>query len=251
MTGRMRKLSPTKAISHALNSVWTYRQVAVRIAVPWLPVLLLCAIAQVYFGPPDPTAEEMSTAAWVQIATSLISILVISAMSVSWHRFILLDEVGHGIRVDGNVLRYFGNYLLLLIGMAVPFVMAVVLLIVLPASVTFVVPGLLLLWGVFTRLSVKLPAVALGNRAVSFRDAWGVTNGNFWPCLGVLILNGLIVLGGLFVLILMASAIAQIQPVVADLFAMVASLVLQLAFAFINASVLTSLYGYFVERREF
>ena len=57
--------------------------------------------------------------------------------------------------------------------------------------------------------------------------------------------------GGLLALIMVASAIAQVQTTLADLFAMVASLVLQLAYAFINASVLTSLYGYFVERREF
>jgi len=114
-----------------------------------------------------------------------------------------------------------------------------------------VVPVLLRLWGAIMRLSVKLPAVALGNRDYTFRDAWAVTSGNFWPCLGVLVLNGLILFGGLLVLLLVAGTIAQVQPLVADVFAMVASLVLQLAYAFINASVLTSLYGYFVERREF
>ena len=247
----MRKLSPTKAISHALNSVWSYRHVAARIAVPWLPVLLLCAIAQVYFGPPDPMADELTTPAVVQIITSIVSILVISAMSVRWHRFILLDEVSHGIRLDGSSLRYFGNYFLLLLAMAFPFLLAVVMLVLLPAAMTFVVPGLLLLWGIIMRLSVKLPAVALGNRGYSLRDAWAVTSGNFWPCLGVLILNGMILFGGLLVLLLVAGAIAQVQPLLADVFAMVASLVLQLAYAFINASVLTSLYGYFVERREF
>jgi len=67
----MRKLSPPKAITHALNSVWTYRAVAARIAFPWLPALIACAIAQIYAGPPDPAAQELTAAALVQIATSV------------------------------------------------------------------------------------------------------------------------------------------------------------------------------------
>ena len=187
----MRKLSPTKAITHALNSVWTYRKVAARIAFAWLPVLLVCAIAQVYFGPPDPSAQEMTSAALVQIATSLVSLLAISAMSVSWHRFILLDEVGHGLRINANSLRYFGNHFLLLMAMAVPLLLAITTMLLLPAAVTFAIPALLLVWGAVTRLSVKLPAVALGNRNFTFRSAWDATSGNFWPCLGVLVLNGM------------------------------------------------------------
>lgn len=247
----MRKLSPTKAITHALNSVWTYRKVAAHIAFAWLPVLLVCAIAQIYFGPPDPAAQEMTSAALVQIATSLVSLLAISAMSVSWHRFILLDEMGHGLRVNANSLRYFGNYFLLLMAMAVPLLLTIMTLLLLPAAVTFAIPALLLVWGAVTRLSVKLPAIALGNRDFTFRSAWNATSGNFWPCLGVLVLNGMILFGGLLALIVVASGIAQMQPVLGDAFAMLASLVLQITYAFFNASVVTSLYGYFVERREF
>lgn len=247
----MRKLSPPKAITHALNLVWTYRAVAARIAFPWLPALIACAIAQIYAGPPDPAAQELTSATLVQLGTSLVTLIAVSAMSVSWHRFILIDEVGHGLRFGGPALRYFGNYLLLLLGMAVPLLLVVTVMLIIPAAVTFAVPALLLVWGGLTRLSVKLPAVALGRHDFTFRSAWAATAGNFWQCLGVLILNGAILFGGLFALIVVASSLAQIHPMLGEAFAMLASLVLQIAFAFFNASVLASLYGYFVERRDF
>lgn len=247
----MRKLSPPKAITHALNSVWTYRAVAARIAFPWLPALIACAIAQIYVGPPDPAAQELTGAALVQIATSFVTLIAVSAMSVSWHRFILMDEVGHGLQLGRHALRYFGNYLLLLLGMAVPLLVVVTVLLIVPAAVTFALPALLLVWGGLTRLSVKLPAVSLGRHDFTFRSAWSATAGNFWQCLGVLVLNGAILFGGLLGLIVVASGIAQIHPMLGEGFAMLASLVLQIAFAFFNASVLASLYGFFIERRDF
>ena len=53
----MRKLSPFKAVSHALNSVWSYRNVALRIGIVWVPVTLLAGLIELYVGPPDPAAE--------------------------------------------------------------------------------------------------------------------------------------------------------------------------------------------------
>mgnify|MGYP000903181290 CR=1 FL=1 len=163
----MRKLSPTKAITHALNSVWTYRKVAAHIAFAWLPVLLVCAIAQIYFGPPDPAAQEMTSAALVQIATSLVSLLAISAMSVSWHRFILRDEIGPPLRLDRETLRYCINTLIIMLMVLGPILMlALVSLNLPPASSIVLFPAALLLGSIATRLSIKLPAVALGRTDV-------------------------------------------------------------------------------------
>jgi len=130
-------------------------------------------------------------------------------------------------------------------------ILAVTVLLIVPAAVTFALPALLLVWGGLTRLSVKLPAISLGRHDFTFRSAWAATAGNFWQCLGVLVLNGAILFGGLLGLIVVASGIAQIHPMLGEAFAMLASLVLQIAFAFFNASVLASLYGFFVERRDF
>ena len=247
----MRKLSPTKAISHALSSVWNYRQVAARIGFTWLPVLLLCGIAEIYFAPPDVAVDEIPSIPPIQIATFLISLIATSSMSVSWQRFILRDEVGHGLRIDGNVLRYALFTFLLVMAAVLPTALLLATMLLVPAAAILVVPGVALIGGVVTRLSIRFPAIALGDRAFSFADAWKASEGNFWQCLGVFLLSWAITLGGAVVLILLGNGVGQINTALGDFTLTVGITLMQLFYAIFNASVLTSLYGYFVERREF
>jgi len=247
----MRKLSPTKAITHALNSVLNYRQVAARIGLVWLPVLLLTGIAEIYAGPPDPRAETLTPAALVQLASGIVSIIAVCSMAVGWHRFILRDELGPGLRLDGNVMRYAGNTILIMLAMVVPSLLFIVSALVAPAAAAIGLPAVALIGGLVTRLSVKLPAVALGNRGFSFRDAWAATEGNFWQCLGVFLLNSAVMLGGFLLLLLVGGGVGQVSPMLGEFVTTAGSILLQLFFAFFNASVLTSLYGFFVERRDF
>lgn len=247
----MRKLSPLKAISHALSSVWGFRHVAARIGIVWLPVLLIATIAEVYAGPPDPLAEELTGSALVQLLSGVVSIFAVCSMAVSWHRFILRDELGRGLRLDGNVMRYAGNTILIMLVMVLPSLFLAVAVVHTPAAVAVAVPSFVLLGGVITRLSVKLPAVALGNRNFSFRDAWAASEGNFWPCVGVFLLNSAIILAGFLLLVMIGGALDQVNSALGQFVETAGSIVLQLFYAFFNASVLTSLYGYFVERRDF
>jgi len=247
----MRKLSPTKAISHALNSVWNYRQVAARIALPWLPLLLLCSIAEVYFAPPEAAPGEIPSIPPIQIATFLVSLIATSSMAVSWQRFILRDEVSRGLRIDGNVLRYAGFNFLLLIATIIPSVLLLALALVESSAAVLALPAVVLIGGIVTRLSIRFPAISLGNHAFTFRDAWRASAGNFWQCLGVFALSWALTLGGLFILILGGSALSQVNGALGDLAVTVAVIVMQLFYAIFNASIFTSLYGFFVERREF
>lgn len=247
----MRKLSPTKAISHALNSVWNYRQVAARIALPWLPLLLLCGIAEVYFAPPEAAPGEIPSIPPIQIATFLVSLIATSSMAVSWQRFILRDEVSRGLRIDGNVLRYAGFNFLLLIATIIPSVLLLALALVESSAALLALPAVVLIGGIVTRLSIRFPAISLGNHAFTFRDAWRASAGNFWQCLGVFALSWALTLGGLFILILGGSALSQVNGALGDLAVTVAVIVMQLFYAIFNASIFTSLYGFFVERREF
>jgi len=247
----MRKLSPTKAISHALASVWSYRHIAARICLSWLPVLLLCGIAQLYFAPPDTAANEIPSIPPVEVITFFVSLIATSSMAVSWQRFILRDELSRGLRLDGNVLRYALYTFLLLLAAVVPAVLSLAAVLVEPSVAALTLPGVVLLGGVVTRLSVKLPAVALGDRNFTFREAWKASEGNFWPCLGVFLLTWAITLGGLFSLMLVGSGMAQLNSTLGELFITVGVILMQLFYAVFNASVFTSLYGFFVERREF
>ena len=247
----MRKLSPTKAISHALNLVWSYRQVAARIGLGWLPVLLLCGIAEVYFAPPGAAPGEIPSIPPIQIATFIVSLIATSSMAVSWQRFILRDEVSRGLRLDATVLRYAGFSFLLLVATVFPSALLLAMALIAPSAVALALPAVVLIGGAVTRLSIKFPAIALGDRAFRFADAWKASEGNFWQCLGVFLLTWAITLGGLFVLILVGSGIGQMNATLGDLALTVGVILMQLFYAIFNASVFTSLYGFFVERREF
>jgi putative flippase GtrA len=102
-----------------------------------------------------------------------------------------------------------------------------------------------------TRLSIKLPAVALGRSDFTFRDAWTSSADNFWQLLGVFLLNAAIVFGTLLVLILVVNGIGEISPAAAQAVAVVVDTALKLFLTLFNASIFTSLYGFFVERRDF
>ena len=250
----MRKLSPTKAISHALSSVWSYRPVALRIALAWLPVLLLCGLVEVYFAPPDlepVKGEELPSVSPVQVFTFLVSLIATSSMAVSWQRFILRDEVSRGLRIDANVLWYALYTFLLMMAAVVPTAVLLSMALLAPAAGVVALPAAMLIGGIVTRLSIRFPAIALGNRTFTFRDAWTASEGNFWPCLGVFLLNWTITLGGVFILVMVGSGIGQANGLLGNLFITVGLILMQMFYAIFNASVFTSLYGFFVERREF
>lgn len=248
----MRKLIPTKAISHALNAVWGYRAVALRIVIPWLPVIIILSVMEYLVGSPDEEMTGVGPAELMQIASTAVAIAAVSGMSVNWHRFILRDEAPHGMRLDGLMLRYAGNTILTMLPMLVPVMLMVFGIVFFPPLATLAgIPVLLIVGAAVTRLSIKLPAVALGERGFTFRDAWAASAGNFWPCLGVFLLNALILLVFFFALSLVSSLLNLLSPAFAMVFIVVAAGVLQLVYSLLNASILTSLYGYFVERRDF
>ena len=248
----MRKLSPFKAVSHALNSVWSYRAVALRIGMLWVPIMLVVGLVEFYVGRPDPNAQEMTPQALVQLVTGVISIIAVCSMAVSWHRFILRDELPAGLRVDGNVFRYAGNTLLIMLAMLVPgLVFLIFVILASPAVAILGLPVIVLAGGAVTRASIKLPAVALGDTGFGFRDAWKASEGNFWPCAGVFLLNAAILLVIMIVLSMFGELFDRINAGLSIAFQLVAIAFLQLFYAIFNASIFTSLYGFFVERRDF
>ncbi len=248
----MRKLSPFKAVYHALNSVWSYRAVALRIGMVWAPVLLIAGLLEYFSGPAAPATSETMGQAFIEILAGVISIAAVCSMGVSWHRFILRDELRTGLRIDSHVLRYAGNTLLIMLAMLAPSLVLVSLLAFMPAQAAFIGVPLVIVAGVAaTRLSIKLPAVALGNRGFGFREAWAASAGNFWPCAGVFLLNGAIILVMLLALTLVAGFLATVNEALSLVFQLLSLVALQVFYAIFNASIFTSLYGFFVERRDF
>jgi hypothetical protein len=95
-----------------------------------------------------------------------------------------------------------------------------------------------------------MPAVALGRRDFSMGDAWRATRGNSWRMLGLLIL---------FVLCMVLIGVLMLAVTYA--FGLLGTVGLSLAVAIqvmvnwvatiLGVTLLTSLYGFFVEGREF
>ena len=108
-----------------------------------------------------------------------------------------------------------------------------------------------LLGSIATRLSIKLPAVALGRTDFGFREAWNVSEGNFWPLAAVFALNAAAVLVSALVLLTIIAAFERIAPLGGAILGIALMAVFQLFYTVFNASIFTSLYGFFVERRDF
>jgi hypothetical protein len=252
----MRKLPPLQAIGHALNSVVNYAGMAVRFGRFWVPILFLLGLLEWQFAPPppaDPTAATLdSSAVFIQLLTAAGSLVAICSIAVSWHRFILRDEIGPPLRLDRETLRYCINTLIIMLMVLGPILMlALVSLNLPPASSIVLFPAALLLGSIATRLSIKLPAVALGRTDFGFREAWNVSEGNFWPLAAVFALNAAAVLVSALVLLTIIAAFERIAPLGGAILGIALMAVFQLFYTVFNASIFTSLYGFFVERRDF
>ena len=203
----------------------------------------------------------------VLIPLGLASVVAYSSIAVNWHRYVLLDEIAQGwqrLRIDSLTWRYIGNFILIflvIMACAIPLGIAFVLLGFLTNAAlgeTMIYDFLVLAVVIFYafafiiayRLLVKMPAVALGRTDFSMGDAWRATKGNSWRMLGLLIL---------FVLSMLLVGVGMF--IVTYLFGLLGTLGLSLAVAIqvmvnwvatiLGVTLLTSLYGFFVEGREF
>jgi hypothetical protein len=193
----------------------------------------------------------------------LFSFYISSSIAVNWHRYILLDEVPTGLdrlRMDAVVWRYFGNAILVGLAAAaavMPLAVAMsILLAVVGMNVvvgSFVIAAIILVavMSFLYRWSLKLPAIALGRTDYGIGKAWQDTKGNHFRLAVV----------GISFLVIMAGAGLVIQMIGNGLenglgaAGFLASLALQLLVNWIASilavTILTSLYGFFVEAREF
>ncbi|WP_411351815.1 hypothetical protein PNH50_17730 [Leisingera aquaemixtae] len=244
--------------SHSVSMVLRNFQAAIQIFL--VPTLLVFAVVfavvyAVFQSGIIPVGQavnmplgSVSTGFLLQMAAVWVVVMLISIWGVvAWHRYVLLEEVPEGWipRLHtSNILIYFLRAVQLAIVsvislIAVAFIgsafaeaagyFGVAILIVL-----FIAVALFL-----SRLLVILPAAAVG-RAISLSDALEATKG----AVPALFLLGVCVFLAQLVVELALSAVAGIP---------VFSLVLQLGFAVIlsllNVSIMTTLYGHYVEGR--
>lgn len=268
----MRQLPVTAAFGHALRSTFDNIAFAFHVSWPWMLAIFPITLAgNIYLegqrllraDPLQMTPTEGVVGFLMLIPTTI----AFASIAVAWHRYILLDEVPEGwqrLRLDGTVWRYIGNSYLIalilgLIGAALAFVLVffgailqqllgnAILAILIPA----VAVALTYLLTAAVRLSIKLPAVALEERSFTLRNAWELSAGNTWRILGLIALLFLVVIAvgaittGIGLVLGAATGPAGVALSVA------VEVVVNWVLTILNVTLLTSLYGFFAEKRDF
>jgi hypothetical protein len=266
----MRKLPVFAAFVHALKSTWNNLPFAFHLSWPWLLFLLPISVwgdATIPdFDPLKMTPEQqalMNQFMFKTYVSGTVSMMVYASIAISWHLYILKDEVPNGLarlRFDRTVWRYFGNSILVILFASAALVPLILLLAgfgtmagLTPQAVIngFVIAAILVAIPVTYRMSVKLPAVALGRKDFKFGDAWNATRGNTSRFIGLGLLSVLVaVLTGL----LFGFVQQHVVRFAGDALQWPLLLIRGLAgwvLAIFAITMLTSLYGFFVEKRDF
>ncbi|QIG46845.1 hypothetical protein G5V57_03245 [Nordella sp. HKS 07] len=260
-----RQLPTGLCIEHALTSVRNNIGYAFRISWPWYVVLAVVNIGILTFsGYAVAGGIDVHPVIFMPIilVIALINMLAFASIAVNWHRYILLDQVPTGselFRLDGLTWRYFGNILLIGLIVAVAFLLLVLLLQVFASlsTITSIAAILIGLAGlVFAsisiyRLSVKLPAVALGRRDFSLSHAWAASRGNKQPIFFVILFQFSLAIGIAIAFLALDFALALIDPIIAFVVSQLLQIFVGWLLVILGITILTSLYGFFVEGRDF
>lgn len=266
----MRILPIFGLLGHSFKSTLSNLGFAFHISWPWMLAILPFNIAGNIYGvlnQPAAPGEVVASVLIVSLAIGLLTMVAFASIAVSWHRYILLDEVPHGwdrLRLDATVWRYFGNTILMIlilfagglaIGIPVGIVIAIlsyfakqyVLILAIPA---YLAMGLAAISYSY-RFGIKLPGIALNRQDYTFRNALSDSAGNFWRFAGLGILVGLVLLA-LALVVGVPTYFITLSQNQGLLYVLIA---VQLAVNWVatiwTVTMLTSQYGYFVEKRNF
>lgn len=257
-------MKPYGIVRHAVLMLWNNRADVIRLFAPVLVVAVLMPLIMIaVFGidvyrvaDGEPNMDLTLGQALAISLTALFQGLVALWVLVAWHRYVLLQEAPRGwiSPVPGDrVLAYFGTWvlfsLLLMFGTVAAGLVIALLVSMLGESTlsagVAVILGIVLFAAIVVvalRLSVALPAAAIG-RPIGLKGAWRVTQGNTPGFLGVFGL-GLLLSLALSVPLGIVGLILPVSVVV------ILDAVLGVVFMIFGASVMTTLYGVFVEKRE-
>ena len=254
----MNKLPPFQTIKHALQAVFQFRNAGVRIGLPWMLVLAIMSLIDRSFSvAPDPASgpANMVLPSPMELVIAALSLVIFSSIAVNWHRYILLDELTASekiFRLDRPVWHYAGRTLLIMLITLVPIlILSTIFLSALPSfslllAVPFFVAGIYIM-----RMSVALPALALDRRDFGITAALQVTQGNNLQFAALLALNGLILLATFLALGIVLSAVGGASMTMAKVLDIILSVPVNLFLSLFSVSLLSSLYGFFVEQRKF
>lgn len=250
---------------HAVVMLWSNKSVAIKLAlVPFLIAVvlitaILAAVADIslmsdmlfpespFDATPDIAPDQLGGFFFGMLVFVLLSIVFTIWVVVAWHRFILLEETP-----GGWIAPFHGDRVLSYIGQLLKLVL-IAFVVMIPIGFLFVAAsqniGLLVIVGsvvglatslLFFRISIILPASAIG-KPMKIGEAWHATEGAFVALFLVIIA----MVATQFVLQFIVGVLSFV-PVLG----FAANLIVSFAIGMLNASLLTTLYGHFVEGRD-
>ena len=255
----MQKLPVLLAIKHALKAVIHFRGAGIRIGLPWILALAVFSMLDlILFGVVDFTSADNANIMSIRPTDMIIaalSMVAFSSIAVNWHRYILLDEVTTSeriFRLDLPVWKYVGRTLLILFIAIIPLsiVSAVVLAVFSAFSALLAFPFFAA--GIYImRASIALPATALERGDFGISAALQATRGNNLQFAGLLLLDCLIFFVTVAVLSVSLSIVGNFGLTAVKISAVLLSIPANLFLSLFSVSLLSSLYGFFVEQRKF
>ncbi|MCC1492469.1 hypothetical protein [Cognatishimia sp. F0-27] len=195
----------------------------------------------------DPIAAIGAQASFGSVLLSIAGLIASLWIAVGWHRYVLANETPRGwvpVWQGPYLLGYLGRSVLIGLLIAIAIMIAGIpvglLAAVVPSIAALFAFGLVGLGGyLFFRLGVMLPAGAVG-KPLKLKEAWEATRDDD----GAVIVLAFIVMGG--------SALIQLPSLIGGAGTIV-DLVYQIVVGWfatvIGISVLTTLYGHYVEGR--
>ena len=207
---------------------------------------------------PVPTQPEQALAAlgsggFLGLITLILAIVAFVWIAVAWHRYVLLDEMPAGQFPEFNRSRLlsYGGYSLLIgaIGFAVMIVVgAIIGFIALAAQGMILITiiagllGLIALLIVSYRLAPILPATAV-DKPLTLRQAWDATNNANTAIIVLAILSAIAAL----IIDIPAFILASAGPLA--FLGVLWSLATGWVKMIVGVSILTTLYGHYIEGR--
>ncbi|MFY1712599.1 hypothetical protein [Tritonibacter mobilis] len=246
-----------KIFSHSLSMVLRNLGWALQIALVPVLMAMVCIVALLWgqFGELLDNQGRLDYVPSGGLVTSiLLSVVIFIAAElwvfVSWHRFVLLEEYPTGWipKFHGDrILAYFGTSLLL--GLVIILAWIVIIGVLSFLSMMFnsivlitIIPiiGLLPLGVFLFRLLPTLPAAAIGEK-LSFSESMAATKGTA----GTAIVLFLVLILIQILLQLITNVSIYVFAPLGLVFAVVSALIMTL----VNVSILTTIYGHYVQGR--
>ncbi len=258
-----RQFDALKAFVHAVKSIWKNRWPMLLMTWPWMLVLLPFDYMRVFYAMPvvaglkpgdTPTPEQAATFLQYIIPFYLVAALSLASLAVIWHRYILRDEWPRGLqllRIDRTVMRYLGNLIMMTLLVAFALIIPMLLVTVIGSSIPVLSGfgfGLVVMFATALsfRLGLKFPAIAIENRAYRFADALTQTKGSF----GSIIFYSFMVVLTVMVGGLILDHVLRLISATAE-FGFLLSYGYQWITTMFGITALTTLYGFFEEKRSY